>query len=85
MSVNVICHSDEFLRDSQYQFLMVCFVFLCHFVSAQERKGCGGEGMCVPDTQKRHKSIYYPKVTYVFTGSLSFNVVEPWINESETF
>lgn len=79
LSVNVICHSDECLRDRPCLFLTVCFVFLCHFV--RKREGMRG---CVCLKQKRRRSIYYPKVTYVFIRSLSFSVVEPRINESET-
>lgn len=41
--------------------------------------------MCAPETQKILKSIYYLKVTYDFTRSISFSGVEPWINENETF
>lgn len=44
-----------------------------------------GEGIHDPETLKRSKSVHYLKVTYVFMRSLSFGVVEPCINWSETF
>lgn len=77
MSVNVICPSDEFLRD---RLLSIPPGLFCFLMLLSKR-----EGVCVFLQLRKDIRVYYPKVTYVFMGSLSFSVVEPWINESKTF
>lgn len=51
LSVNVICHSDAFLRDMAVSFPHGLFCFLMPLCK-EVREGC--EGMCVCLKQKRH-------------------------------